>query len=756
MAAPLSSWPSSIEDRCTVVVHLDLSRCNLMELSDAIAHFSSLKALTLSGNDNLESLPAIMNELASLEKLELDGCKRLRSIPELSSTISYINAHDCTALESVSTPQSPYDIGRCFIFSNCSQLVQKDVFRDIVETHLPPQGNPSRPLYVSFPGSEIPQWFTHQCRGSSVTAKLPPNWFDKKFLGFTICAFTNKPQEIVSSIISSPFPYFKLTARCFCTFKGDHCEYRFSFYLFDIHSVDFGRPWVESNHRCWLESNHMLVGYVPWSESGMIKREEVNERRYTEAKFEIQLHYESSKRSDQCIEKCGVRFVFDDNEEDSGESMVEVDNSERSFQGCSAEPNGSDITGDTSDEDEQYLKLLSEVFKGANRPPSYIKIEDNDLSGKRKTLERWTKKVRVTSGLMQGSVDDGFNWSWNSSGIDGQAGYCSERVQPRCWAKAIKPTHDDPTIFQMTYVGRHTCWKFQPMLTHQVGVTPDMRIEGPFDGFTWGKYDQTDIPGAEYPRVYYYVCTPQNVKGCMAIKEVKHSSDKKILKITYRGKHTCIEASDSIAGWFERLNSKGSVESSFHEQVPLSPSSPGANSQDMSNRKEVTAKKSKGEEVAELEVEKTEKKKKKKKKDKDNGVLGSSDGEKSVKVKRHKGKEEAGSPQTEKSAKMKKKKNKEAQDHGADAATDNGKGDGEADKSGKKKKEKKKRKQEEITDSPVSVPAKKSKGEEAAELKVEKTEKKKKKKDKDNGVLDCSDGEKSVNVKKHKDKEEAG
>lgn len=74
------------------------------------------------------------------------------------------------------------------------------------------------------------------------------------------------------------------------------------------------------------------------------------------------------------------------------------------------------------------------------------------------------------------------------------------------------------------------------------------------------------------------------------------------------------------------------------------------------------------------------------------------------------------------------------------------------------KKDKKKRKQEEITDSPIPVPAKKSKGEEVAEPEVEKTEKKKKKKkkDKDNGALDSSDGEKSVKVKKHKDKEEAG
>ncbi|XP_062001517.1 disease resistance protein RUN1-like isoform X1 [Rosa rugosa] len=780
MEAPLSSWPSSIEVRCTDVVHLDFSYCNLKDLSDSIAYFRSLRELNLSSNKNLTSLPAAMNQLGCLEQLELEGCESLRSIPELSSRISYINAHNCVALEAVSTPQSPYDIVRCFKFGNCHKLVQEDIFRDIVERHSPPQGNCSRPFYFSLPGSKIPEQFNHQWRGTSVTVPLPQNWFDKKFLGFAICAVTNEPQSVDYRC------FWSLTDRCFCTFKGEHCEYRFSFYLFNTHF---------RYRENWLVSNHMLLGYVPWSEFG-INGEEVNERSYTEAKFEIELHYEfeESEESEEVafnpsIERCGVRFFFANNEDeevahqDFGEPIVH--NSEiRSLDGCLAERSGSDITSDTSDEEEQYLKL-SEVFEGANRKPSYIINEDNDSSRKRKTLERWTQEVRplievVTSGLIRGHLYDGFSWDCDGY-IENHGGLSCGRYacthEPGCRARAeMRSFSDNKTILEITYIGRHTCWKTLPMLTHQVRVTPRMGIEGPFDGFTWGEYTQTNIPGAEYPRVYYYVCTPQNVKGCMAIKEVQHSSDKKILKITYRGRHTCIEASDSSS------ISAGSDASSIHEQVVQSSSSPGANDhggneirvadnpvdednvivsrdaspQDMSNRKEVAAKKSKGEEVAELEVEMTEKKKKKK--DKDNDVLDSSDGEKSVKVKKHRDKEEAGSPQTKKSEKKKKKRNKEAEDHGADAATDNGKGDGEADKSERKKNEKKKHKQQEITDSPVPVPAKKSKGEEVAELEVEKTEKKKKKKkkDKDVGVLDFSDGEKSLKVKKHKDNEEAG
>ncbi|THF95359.1 hypothetical protein TEA_023954 [Camellia sinensis var. sinensis] len=35
-----------------------------------------------------------------------------------------------------------------------------------------------------FPGSEIPEWFSHQSRGCSVSFVLPPHWYNDRFLGF--------------------------------------------------------------------------------------------------------------------------------------------------------------------------------------------------------------------------------------------------------------------------------------------------------------------------------------------------------------------------------------------------------------------------------------------------------------------------------------------------------------------------------------------------------------------------------------------
>ncbi|XP_061995372.1 TMV resistance protein N-like isoform X2 [Rosa rugosa] len=135
MTAPLSAWPSSIEEYCSysVLLRLDLSDCNLLELSDGIAHLYSLKTLRLCRN-KLESLPVTVNRLRCLTHLELEACKRLKSVPELSSSVIRIDAHDCTALETVSRRKTdPVCRILDFRFSNCFRL-QANLFIDIVET----------------------------------------------------------------------------------------------------------------------------------------------------------------------------------------------------------------------------------------------------------------------------------------------------------------------------------------------------------------------------------------------------------------------------------------------------------------------------------------------------------------------------------------------------------------------------------------------------------------------------------------------
>ncbi|CAL9008833.1 unnamed protein product [Prunus brigantina] len=88
--------------------------------------------------------------------------------------------------------------------------------------------------------------------------------------------------------------------------------------------------------------------------------------------------------------------------------------------------------------------------------------------------------------------------------------------------------------------------KTLPRWTQQIRVTSGMGLEGPLDdGFSWRKYGQKDILGAKYPRGYYR-CTHRNAQCCLATKQVQRSDeDPTVFEITYRGRHTCTQASTS-------------------------------------------------------------------------------------------------------------------------------------------------------------------------------------------------------------------
>ncbi|KAK2966501.1 hypothetical protein RJ640_019030 [Escallonia rubra] len=90
--------------------------------------------------------------------------------------------------------------------------------------------------------------------------------------------------------------------------------------------------------------------------------------------------------------------------------------------------------------------------------------------------------------------------------------------------------------------------KLLPTWTKQVRVGSENGLDGATDdGYSWRKYGQKDILGATYPRSYYR-CTYRNTQSCWATKQVQRSEeDPTIFEITYRGKHTCHQASNSVA-----------------------------------------------------------------------------------------------------------------------------------------------------------------------------------------------------------------
>ncbi|KDP25316.1 hypothetical protein JCGZ_20472 [Jatropha curcas] len=88
----------------------------------------------------------------------------------------------------------------------------------------------------------------------------------------------------------------------------------------------------------------------------------------------------------------------------------------------------------------------------------------NDASKKRKKMPRWTDQVKVSSDGLEGPHDDGYSWrKYGQKDILG-AKYprsyyrCTYRNTQNCWAtKQVQRSDEDPTIFEVTYRGVHTC-----------------------------------------------------------------------------------------------------------------------------------------------------------------------------------------------------------------------------------------------------------------------------------------------------------
>ncbi|KAL6130690.1 hypothetical protein ACLB2K_069069 [Fragaria x ananassa] len=319
LTAPFSSWPTCMRNpSSSILVYLDLSDRNVLELSDAIAHLSSLRKLVLSGNNNLKSLPEAMNRLDHLKKLYLRGCKGLKSIPELSSSIRRIEADDCTSLETVSTPQLPC-VGRIlFTFFNCLKLAKTNLFMDIVENAATDNQGEDSGFYSSdycsgsdsdsysghdsdsddaafdflhrmcLPGSDIPDWFNHQDRGSSVTVQLQPDWSPDMFEGLAICAISNLRGARNRQTLESTF--------CYATFKANEGQDNFYFRLLP--------PQYQGGTDVPLESDHMILGYINLSNFGTLH----SGRKYTEATFRIVTLDFMSWKDCTWITSCGVRL----------------------------------------------------------------------------------------------------------------------------------------------------------------------------------------------------------------------------------------------------------------------------------------------------------------------------------------------------------------------------------------------------------------------------------------------------------------
>ncbi|XP_021833245.1 disease resistance protein RPS4-like isoform X2 [Prunus avium] len=192
--------------------YLNLSNRGLCEgdLPSDIGCLSNLEQLMLSGN-NFVSLPASIGCLSKLQVLKVKRCQSLEQLPNLSKLIRF-------------------NCANCFVLvdnEGCDSIILR-----MLKRYLQFQRPIRRPYVrcefeIVTPGREIPEWFSNQSLGDSLTVELPTTW-----MGIALCAVFEFPADL------SEF-------RCFmsCSPQGMRPPEEFSKY-FKIGEVESDHLWV--------------------------------------------------------------------------------------------------------------------------------------------------------------------------------------------------------------------------------------------------------------------------------------------------------------------------------------------------------------------------------------------------------------------------------------------------------------------------------------------------------------------------------
>ena len=110
---------------------LDLSNCNLKEISNDIGCLFSLEKINLSGN-NFFSLPSSIGRLSNLTQMRLYNCMNLQSFPKLPLNIRSIGARGCISLEMLPDLLQLNDSIKPSLFlENCLKLTDNQGFIDM-------------------------------------------------------------------------------------------------------------------------------------------------------------------------------------------------------------------------------------------------------------------------------------------------------------------------------------------------------------------------------------------------------------------------------------------------------------------------------------------------------------------------------------------------------------------------------------------------------------------------------------------------
>ncbi|XP_075650557.1 TMV resistance protein N-like isoform X2 [Castanea sativa] len=281
---------------------LNLSNCNLKEIPNDIACLFSLQQLDLSGN-NFGCLPESFAQLSSLNDLKVDNCASLQSFPKLPLNIGFISRFGCSSLETVPDllrPNSSFEpkLG----LSNCSKLTGNQRFIDLFFSVIKKSTQGLSPNYrgerydVVFPGSEIPEWFSHQCMGNEVNIMEPFSHLCNDWIGIAVC------------IVFCPLPHHQIC--------HDPC-YNLSANGKDMpFDLTICNRFVAVSDHIWL--SYVLPQYL--LEKGEKSLWEYDANGFREIGIKIR------NRGSSLVKKCGLRVVYKKDIEDLNHNVVQCSN----------------------------------------------------------------------------------------------------------------------------------------------------------------------------------------------------------------------------------------------------------------------------------------------------------------------------------------------------------------------------------------------------------------------------------------------
>ncbi|KAM5551801.1 hypothetical protein ABKV19_026582 [Rosa sericea] len=285
------------------LTYLNLSNCNLGEgaFANEFGYFPSLVTLNLSGN-NFVRLPSGIGLLSRLENFNLENCKRLQELSDLpSNSILDLRADGCTSLKYLFDASNLDRLTKSYFnFINCFNLNGNqgcnNIAFEMLKTFMYQGISNSRETFqIVIPGSNIPEWFSHQSVGCSVSVSLPAHWNNSRVLGFSLCAvFVLHEHHQVDKLYIDEFKTFNATHHLVCCLKLDGRELEV-----------YGRQpaFRFSEEFCKVKSDHLWLLYVS-------RDKYFGTERWPNSCSQFEFLFET-RGPGLKVKECGVRLIYE-------------------------------------------------------------------------------------------------------------------------------------------------------------------------------------------------------------------------------------------------------------------------------------------------------------------------------------------------------------------------------------------------------------------------------------------------------------